>query len=73
MIASKHQLNNFHIIIDYNKIQSYGKTKEVLNLEPLKFKLKSFGYQVSEVNGHSISKLKNYFKKINIIIKSNAS
>ena len=65
MIASKHQLNNFHIIIDYNKIQSYGKTKEVLNLEPLKFKLKSFGYQVSEVNGHSISKLKNYFKKIN--------
>ena len=65
MIASKHKLNNFHIIIDYNKIQSYGKTKEVLDLEPLKFKLKSFGYQVSEVNGHSITKLKNYFKKTN--------
>ena len=25
MIASKHKLENFHIIIDYNKIQSYGK------------------------------------------------
>ena len=29
MMASKHKLNNFHIIIDYNKIQSYGKTKKL--------------------------------------------
>ena len=65
MIASKHKLDNFHIIIDYNKIQSYGKTKEVLDLEPLKSKLESFGYKVDEVNGHNIVKLKNYFKKIN--------
>ena len=64
MIASKHKLNNFHIIIDYNKIQSYGKTKEVLDLEPLKFKLESFGYDVSEVNGHNINKLSQYFTKI---------
>ncbi len=64
MIASKHKLNNFHIIIDYNKIQSYGKTKEVLDLEPLADKLKSFGYLVSETNGHDVNKLFNYFKKI---------
>ena len=65
MIASKHKLNNFHVIIDYNKIQSYGKTKDILDLEPLKYKLESFGYEVSEVNGHNIIKLRNYFKKIN--------
>lgn len=64
MIASKHKLNNFHIIIDYNKIQSYGKTKEILDLEPLRKKLDSFGYSVSEVNGHDISKLNKYFNKI---------
>ena len=63
MIASKHKLENFHIIIDYNKIQSYGKTKDVLDLEPLKQKLQSFGYEVDEINGHNISQLKNYFKK----------
>ena len=34
--ASKHKLDNLHVIIDYNKIQSYGFTKEVLDLEPLK-------------------------------------
>ena len=64
MIASKHKLNNFHIIIDYNKIQSYGKTKEVLNLEPLAKKLNSFGYIVNEINGHDVNKLFKYFKKI---------
>ena len=64
MIASKHKLNNLHIIIDYNKIQSYGKTKEVLDLEPLKEKLDSFGYKVSEINGHCINQLNKYFKRI---------
>ena len=64
MIASKYRLNNFHIIIDYNKIQSYGKTKEVLDLEPLRKKLENFGYIVSELNGHSIKELSNYFKKL---------
>ena len=69
MIASKYKLNNFHIVVDYNKIQSYGKTKEVLDLEPLKHKLESFGYDVKEVNGHHIVKLKNYFRKIKNNIK----
>ena len=64
MIASKHKLNNFHVIIDYNKIQSYGRTSEVLNLEPLREKLKSFGYAVKELNGHDVLQLSKYFKKI---------
>ena len=72
MIASKHKLENFHIIIDYNKIQSYGKTKDVLDLEPLKQKLQSFGYKVDEINGHDILRLKAYFKKIKKIKKPSA-
>ena len=32
----------FSSIIDYNKIQSYVRTKDVLDLEPLKDKLTSF-------------------------------
>ena len=58
MIASKYKLNNFHVIIDYNKIQSYGRTSEVLNLEPLREKLKSFGYAVKELNGHDVVAIK---------------
>ncbi len=64
MIASKHKLKNYHIIIDYNKIQSYGKTKDVMDLEPLEDKLSSFGYKVDQVNGHNVRQLLKYFKKI---------
>ena len=43
--------------------QSYGKTTEVLDLEPLKEKWKSFGFEVTEINGHDIDKLKKNFNK----------
>ena len=33
--ASKHKLNNLVLLIDYNKLQSYGPTSQILNLEPL--------------------------------------
>ena len=62
--ASKHKLNNLKVLIDYNKIQSYGFVKEVLDLEPLKAKWESFGFDVSEINGHDINSLKKKFKKI---------
>lgn len=44
MAASKHKLSNLTVMVDYNKLQSYGKTSEVLDLEPLVDKWKSFGY-----------------------------
>lgn len=59
--AKKHKLNNLKVIIDYNKMQSYSYTKEVLDLEPLKAKWESFGFEVSEINGHDITALKNNF------------
>ena len=67
MMASKHKANNFHIIVDYNKIQSYGRTKEIMDLEPLKEKLKHFGYKVAELNGHDVNKLTNILKILNLI------
>ncbi len=58
MSANKHKLNNLCLIVDYNKIQSYGNTSEVLDLEPLSKKLSSFGLHVLEVDGHNIEKIK---------------
>jgi len=45
------------MIIDANGIQSFGKTNEVLNLEPLIDKLKCFGWDCIEIDGHSIQDL----------------
>ncbi len=56
--ASKHKLSNLKVMIDYNKIQSYDFVDKVLNLEPLKKKWESFGFEVSEVNGHDVKNLK---------------
>jgi len=63
MSASKHKLNNLKVILDYNKIQSYGFVNEVLNPEPVKKKWESFGFDVSEVNGHDVKSLIKNFKQ----------
>ena len=56
--ASKHNLSNLKVLVDYNKIQSYDFVKNVSKLEPIVDKWKSFGFDVSEVNGHDIKELK---------------
>jgi transketolase len=64
MSAAKHQLDNLTVVVDYNKLQSYGPTKEVLDLEPLAQKWKSFGFAVQEVDGHDITALQQAFAAI---------
>jgi transketolase len=58
MSASKHGLDRLTAVIDYNKIQSFGPVSEVLPLEPLADKWRSFGFAVCEVDGHSIAALR---------------
>ena len=57
MSAGKHQLSALTVFVDYNKLQSYGPTREVLDLEPLTDKWRSFGFAVEEVDGHNIHAL----------------
>lgn len=63
LIASHHKLNNLIAIIDYNKWQSFGRTNEVLNLEPLKEKWQAFNWQVVEINGHNFKEIDSAIKK----------
>ncbi len=57
LFAGHHALDNLIVIIDYNKIQSFGSTKEVLDLEPFRQKWSSFGWQAQEINGHNYLEL----------------
>jgi transketolase len=63
LFAGHHKLSNLTAVIDYNKLQAYGFTKDVLDLEPFSQKFKSFNWEVIEVNGHSFVQLKKAFKK----------
>jgi transketolase len=62
--ASKHQLSSLSVFVDYNKLQSYGPTREVLDLEPLVDKWVSFGFQVEEVDGHDVQSLKQLVNRL---------
>lgn len=57
MFASHNKLDNLVAIVDYNKLQVLGKTADVLNLEPLGEKWRSFGWEVREVDGHNFEQL----------------
>jgi transketolase len=52
MFAAHHKLCNLTAIIDYNKLQSLGSVSQTLGLEPLADKLRAFGCEVHEVDGH---------------------
>lgn len=51
--ATKHKLDNLIVLVDYNHMQSYSTTDEVLPLDPLNEKWKAFGFDVFEVDGHN--------------------
>lgn len=62
MSATKHKLSNLIAFIDHNKLQSYGKTLEVLDMSPLSEKWQSFGFNVHEIDGHDIKALEELLK-----------
>lgn len=62
MSAAKHRLDNLTAIVDYNKLQSFGANAEVMPLEPLADKWKSFGFAVTEVDGHDVEALRRVLK-----------
>lgn len=53
LFAPHHRLDNLVAIVDYNKIQSLGSVKEVLDLHPLAEKFHAFGWAVKEIDGHN--------------------
>lgn len=57
LFASHHKLDNLLAIVDYNKLQSFGSTEDTLSLEPLDMKLRSFGWEVKIIDGHSFKQL----------------
>lgn len=52
LFAPHHRLSNLVLIIDYNKIQSFGSVKEVLELHPLKEKFVAFNWNTLEIDAH---------------------
>lgn len=58
MFASHAKLNNFITLVDNNRISSITNTEKVIDMRPLSTRFESFGLNVREVNGHSVSSIK---------------
>jgi transketolase len=64
MCAGKHRLSNLTAVIDYNKIQSAGSTREIQDLEPLLDKWRAFNFAVTDVDGHDVAALRKVFRAL---------
>ncbi len=67
MSATHFKLDNLVAIVDHNKQQIDGWTKDVMSTEPLADKFRSFGWWAIEVDGHNFEDLLNAFEEAKTI------
>ena len=64
MCAGKHGLSNLIAMVDYNKIQSAGPTREIQDLEPLLDKWRAFNFAAIDVDGHDVEALRAALRRV---------
>lgn len=57
MFAGKYKLSQLVVFIDRNNIQIDGSTEDVMPLEDLAGKWRSFGWHVQEIDGHNVESI----------------
>ena len=62
MSASQLDLGNLVAIVDYNKLQSDGASRNIVDFGDLATKFGCFGWSVHELNGHDIEQLIHAFE-----------
>lgn len=63
LFSAQQKLGNLTAIIDYNKLQAMDRLGNIVEMEPLADKWKSFGWDVIEVDGHNIEALVDVLSK----------
>jgi transketolase len=65
MFAAQHKLENLTVIVDYNRLQGFGFSKDVINLELLEEKFRSFGFDTSIANnGNNFEDLEKAYQNL---------
>ena len=63
MFAAHYKLDNLVVIIDNNGLQIDGPVAEVMSPYPIPEKLKAFGLEVMEIDGHNFDQIEAAFEK----------
>lgn len=64
LLSAQHKLDNLVGIVDYNKLQGFGRVSDIMDLEPFREKWSSFGWGVKEVQGHNLAEIEKALSKI---------
>ncbi len=64
LIARQHSLSNLAVWVDNNRLQAMGLTKEILNIEPIDERVKSFGWSVQRIDGHNFEEIESALGKL---------
>ena len=64
LFAAQHRLDNLTVIVDYNKVQALGFSRDVLDLEPFARKMEDCHWAVKEVDGHDVVAVDNALAKL---------
>ena len=67
MAAAHFKLDNLVAIVDHNCIQLDGWTQDIMNLEPLAEKWRSFGWHTFEVDGHDLPAIIDALEKAKLV------
>jgi transketolase len=57
MLAPTQKLNNLVVIVDFNNLQSFGRTNEVIDQSNISGIWRAMGWEVIEVDGHDVDQL----------------
>lgn len=66
MFAGQEKLSNLIAIVDYNRIQALGFSKDIEDLEPLDKKFEEFGWNAIYIDGHNVEEIRNAFNNLPI-------
>lgn len=64
MLASAQNASNLCVLIDFNKWQATGRSREIMSLDPLVDKWCAFGWNAAEVDGHDINAILELLEKV---------
>lgn len=57
MFAPHYKLDNLTVFLDHNGLQIDGANKDIMNIEPIDEKFKSFGWHIINIDGHSFDEI----------------
>ena len=61
MLAHHYKLDNLCVIIDNNGLQIDGNIADVMSPYPIPEKLRAFGFEVAEIDGHDFDQIESAF------------